>query len=146
MVSVTSGGSTESSPPANIVVGREEEEMEGRLYRRPVLAVWCCLTLVGCSFSGAIQQNVVDFNYAVAKSQNELLLLNILRAMERQPRYFTALTQIRGSLNSSLRVNFLIPFIHDANQPTFVSPEGELSSSPSFDVAILDSEKFMRGI
>jgi hypothetical protein len=120
--------------------------MRGLSYRRPVLVALCSLMLVSCSFSRAIQQNVVDFNYAVAKSQNELLLINILRARERQPRYFTSLTQIRGSLSSSLRVNFLIPFVHDANQPSFVSPEGSLSSSPSFDVAILDSEKFMRGI
>src|SRR5262245_41581288 len=120
--------------------------MEGLPYTRPVLVALCSLTLVSCSFSRAIQQNVVDFNYAVAKSQNELLLLNVLRAMERQPRYFTSLTQIRGSLNSSVRVGFIIRFVNDAAQPYFVSPEGALSSSPSFDVAILDSEKFMRGI
>ncbi|MBI3797142.1 MAG: hypothetical protein HY268_09275 [Deltaproteobacteria bacterium] len=76
----------------------------------------------------------------------ELLLLNILRAMARQPRYFTALTQIRGSLTSEVRVGFNIPFVHGGDNPFWVAPEGLLSSSPSFDVAILDSEKFMRGI
>jgi len=119
--------------------------MGGPLSRGFVLAVLCSGMLVGCSFQGVIEQNVVDFNHAVAKSQNELLLLNILRAKDRQPRYFTALTQIRGSLSSSVKMGLILPF-GPGTDSGFALPESSLSSSPSFDVAILDSEKFMRGI
>lgn len=120
--------------------------MGGPLSRGFVLAVLCSGVLVGCSFQGVIEQNVVDFNHAVAKSQNELLLLNILRAKDRQPRYFTALTQIRGSLSSSVKMDLILPFGPGTDSRFGVLPESSLSSSPSFDVAILDSEKFMRGI
>lgn len=106
----------------------------------------CFLLFAGCSFHKSIEKNAVDFNRAVERSQNELLLLNILRSKERHPRHFTALTQVRGNLSGGVEAGLEIPFGGGATDEFTFSPKGSVSSSPNFDVAVLDSQEFVNGI
>ena len=63
---------------------------------------------------------------------------------------FTAVSQIRGSLSisSTGSLGLTVPFGGDAGSTFTLSPSLNLShsSSPSFDVAILDTKEFMSGI
>ena len=65
----------------------------------PVLltALAGCLFLGGCATRSAMVGHAVDCNQAVEREQNRILLLNILRAKDQRPMYFTAISQLRGS-------------------------------------------------
>jgi len=111
------------------------------------IALLSLAVLPGCvSFSGDIYNHAVNYNLAVEQAQNELLLLNVVRAMKQRPMYFTAISLVRGSFQASAESGFGVPFGGDATDTYSAQPKGAVSTSPSFDVAVLDSEKFTRGI
>ncbi|MCX5848578.1 MAG: hypothetical protein NTW65_03935 [Deltaproteobacteria bacterium] len=108
--------------------------------------------LSGCAMSqkARLADSSTDYNLVVEKAQNEMLLLNIVRASKRHPMHFTALTQVRGSLEYNFQTGGIsIPFgkIGDGLNGSYsVAPSISYSTKPSFDLAVLDNEKFMRGI
>lgn len=127
---------------------------EARMKNRPAMRSWSvvvvCAALSACSFDERIADHAIEYNKTVEKTRNSLLLLNILRAKHRQPMHFTALSQVRGklTLKSTGSLGLSIPFGGDASNTFPLTPKLEISqtSSPSFDVAILDSKEFMSGI
>ena len=110
--------------------------------------------LAACSLNERIADHAVDYNKTVEEANNSLLLLNILRAKDRQPMHFTALTSVLGRLtfktteSLSLRIPFGNPFVTDAASTIQLTPSLDVSqtSSPSFTVNTLDKQEFMRGI
>ena len=111
-----------------------------------MIAIAILAALSGCSFSERISRDAVSYNVTVEDMQNRLLLLNVLRAMKRRPMYFTSLTQIRGSLRGTVGTGSDLPTGGDAMNIFKFTPNTAVTSNPTFDVAVLDSEKFMRGI
>ena len=109
-----------------------------------------CTALAACSFNERIADHAVKYNKTVEETRNSLLLLNILRAKDRRPMQFTALTKVLGrlTLQSSGKLGLDIPFGGDAASTFPLSPSFTLTqtSSPSFDVVSLDSQEFMKGI
>ena len=75
-----------------------------------------------------------------------MLLLNVVRAKNRLPMHFTAISQIKGSLSTTLGTGSDAPFGGDASSTYKVTPSANYKSSPTYDLAILDSQKFMRGV
>ncbi len=124
--------------------------MRIQLAARLLSAALLCAALAACSFDERIADHAVDYNKTVEEARNSLLLLNILRARDRGPMTFTAISQVRGSftLSSSGSIGLTIPFGGDASSTFPLSPSLSLSqsASPSFDVAILNSKEFMSGI
>lgn len=57
------------------------------------------LALGACSFSGTVAQHTVDYNLTMERVNNEILLLNILRAKERRPMVFSRIAQIKGNFS-----------------------------------------------
>ncbi len=104
------------------------------------------LLLAGCAFQVRIAEDGVAYNKTVERMQNELLLLNILRAKDRKPMHFTALSLIRGNLRGSFDSRGTFPFGGDASDMFTSSAAASYTSNPSFDVAILNSQEFMKGI
>lgn len=108
-----------------------------------------CLA-ASCSLSNTISNDSVDYNLALENAANRSILSNVLRAKDRKRLHFTALSQIRGQLKlqASASASALIPFGGGSDNKYSLSPSAGLtySTNPSFDVAVLDSQKFMQGI
>ncbi len=115
--------------------------------------------LSGCAAQHQLHRVAVDYNEMVAETSDELTLLNIVRAAHRYPMHFTTVSSLRGnasfSTSASLSPSFPGTNITDApggktsvNEGTDVSSSLSVSasSSPSFDVAVLNTENFQRGI
>jgi hypothetical protein len=113
----------------------------------------CLLSLAaGCAFipKDNITNTTTDYNLVVEKVQNEMLLLNIVRASKRRPMYFTSFNLMRGSMAYNLQTGSMnIPFGRigaGAGLYTITSPSASYTTSPSFDIGVLDSKEFMVGL
>jgi hypothetical protein len=56
------------------------------------------LSLGACAYSGVVQRESVEYNTAAADMANQLTLLNIVRAKEHMPIYYTSIARLTGSL------------------------------------------------
>ena len=75
-----------------------DDEMKIQL-AAPLLSVaLLCAAVAACSFDEGIAERAVKYSKTVEEANNSLLLLNILRARDRRPMHFTAISQVRGSL------------------------------------------------
>ncbi len=123
------------------------------------------LSLTACAFPGRIHDIAVDYNEAVAQSANEITFLNIVRASERQPMHFTSISSLTGSMSvkgtgkfgatlngSALTENFddvgALTTSGVAKAKEVYSPtiDASVTSSPSFNVAVHDTQTFYNGI
>jgi len=129
------------------------------------LAVLASFALAGCSAHTQLATQAVSFNRTVEKAQNEMLLLNVIRAKERLPMYLTGISGLTGNLSTSLtgtlggtytgtgqkatgNANSAAPGVTvtdtlaRAYTPSF---GGTVSANPTFTLAVLDTQEFMRG-
>lgn len=105
------------------------------------------LFFFGCTVSKDLASEAVGLNKAVERAENKLLLLNIVRASKRQPMYFTGFTGLSGTSGiSSGTVGLKIPFGGDAAKEYTFTPGLKLSPGVTYNVGILQTHKFMRGI
>jgi hypothetical protein len=108
-----------------------------------------CALLSACAFAPKekITETSFDYNLAFERAQNEMFLLNIARASERMPMYFTAINALRGNLQSSVATgNIAIPFGGGTSSSYSAAPTASYTTNPTFDVAVLDSKQFWLGI
>lgn len=135
------------------------------MLRKSGLVVLLASLLGGCAFHPQLRQVALDHNAMLAEAEDQLTLLNIVRASERFPMHFTAITSLRGgaSLTTSAEIGSSFP---EAGGDTSFDAAGKLSSSkatigahsfspklsgslttnPTFDMVVLSNEKFQRGI
>lgn len=113
-------------------------------------AVWLALSLAACTGPGALSHTALGFNETVARAADSQLLLNIVRAANRNPTHYTAVTQVRDSRNVQGSASILgsVPFGPDATQAYSLSPSLTASGglAPSFDVAPLDNRAAAEGL
>jgi hypothetical protein len=123
--------------------------------------------LFGCAIVDSYSGRAVDYNREAESAQEEVLLLNIVRASMRRPMQFTGLQSITGSANASGAVTGgavgtkQTPYISQfpkilppANSNTVlssilagnVSGNASLSGSATFTVPVLDTQEFYQGI
>jgi hypothetical protein len=115
--------------------------------------------LAGCTTIERIQGTEISgtttqFNNAVEKAQNEMLLLNIVRASNRQPMYFTTLNDIKASMSYGLGTGAITaPFaLYNrtplGGQTTYfsVAPTVSYANTPIYDVVLLNSKEFINGM
>ena len=97
-----------------------------------------------------ISSSTTDYNMVVEKVQNEMLLLNIVRASKRRPMYFTGFNLLRGSMSYSFQTGDLtIPFgkIGSGLSGAYsIAPSVSYSTNPSFDLMVWDNKEFTEGI
>lgn len=119
----------------------------------------------GCAFRPQLQRVAVNHNELVASSANELMLLNVLRAKERQPLHFTSVSKLVGNAaftgtaaaNVSIRAD--APTVKtgsggalvetstvDGTEVTIPSLQAVITAGSSFDVAVFDTQEFYQGI
>ncbi len=111
-----------------------------------LLVALVAVTGLGCVTPGAISRRAVDYNVAAESARNEMLLLNILRARTQYPMIFTGLARITGSLRTEARIGANTSMRKQTATQQAVSPSVGMIDSPTFTVAVLDSQEFMRGI
>ena len=129
--------------------------------------------LAGCSLNAPVQHLVVDQNTLLAKTTDEVMLANLLRAMNNEPMHFSLVQTFHGS--ASLTAGFTLGTTFPGNgvsqsvsqlvQPggaannatttttntapgvNTINPQitGSFTQTPSFDSAIIDSQNFFQG-
>lgn len=104
------------------------------------------LALAGCVPGRSLSSRAVDYNSAAENARNEMLLLNILRARDRKPMVFTGLSRITGSVRAESRIGAAASTGPDAAGVQAYSPSFGFTDAPTFDVAVLDSQEFTRGV
>jgi len=122
--------------------------------------------LFGCAVIDNYSGRAVDFNREAEQAQEEVLLLNIVRASLRRPMQFTSLSSVTGSGSVSGSVAgggtnvkqtpfiSLFPNIPPATATTALSRiatgtasgAASLSGTATFTVPILDTQEFYQGI
>lgn len=121
-----------------------------------IMALFFTVNLLGLLTSCAAIHNeqvatsATDYNLVVEKAQNEMLLLNIIRASKRHPMYFTSFNLFRGSITYDFQTGSItIPFGKigtGLNSSYSIAPNIRYSTSPTFDLAVWDTQEFTRGI
>lgn len=124
-----------------------------------------CLITGACTFSPQLQRAAVKHNDIVANSNNELVLVNILRARDREPLHFTSVSKLYGDaqITAKAAANMAIKggtptttrnADGDLTQTSTLAgtevttPSGELTlgAKSSLDVAVWDTQEFYQGI
>lgn len=110
-----------------------------------------CATLTfiaGCVHLDYFSGRATGFNVQVADAQNQTMLLNILRAAHRFPMHFTELTTLSGTSQVSASAELSLPFsdFHDAAAVRSGTPGTSVSQSPTFNVAVLETQEFYKGM
>jgi hypothetical protein len=116
--------------------------MDAQIMRNAFHALIAVAFLSGCSMSQDIGRHSVAYNGTVEQATNAVLVLNVLRARDRMPLYFTAIGAIHGSLTASAALGYDLSAV--ANNAVLPALFG--STSPSFDIAPLDRQEFARGL
>jgi hypothetical protein len=113
-----------------------------RVFSR-VLIVLAVAALGACQYSPDIPTRAIDYNHSVARATNEILLLNIVRAAERAPRYFTRLGSNSAQNGVSGGAGVSLPF------PNITFGSGSVSAGASsantFSLENLDDKKYQDG-
>ncbi|WP_298468110.1 hypothetical protein [uncultured Erythrobacter sp.] len=101
--------------------------------------------LTGCAFAPQLQRVAMDQNQMVAEVEDELTLLNIVRASHRFPLHFTAVSEVNGNVevSGSLGLDATLKSGIDTFEPgTGLGAK----TAPNFRATVLATEKFQRGI
>src|SRR5215813_615450 len=96
----------------------------GRVVVAFLLAQGLCACAVIDNYSG----RAVDYNREAEQAQEQVLLLNIVRASLRRPMQFTSLQSITGSANAT------------------ASGNASMGGSATFTVPVLDTQEFYQGL
>lgn len=112
---------------------------------RLVAAIAATGLLSSCAFGPQLQAVAVNQNQMVADAEDELTLLNIVRASQRFPLHFTTISEVNG--NAQLRAGLALDLTLE-DGPNTHEPGGSLGvqTTPSYKASVLVTEKFQRGI
>src|SRR5215212_9948486 len=106
--------------------------------------------LAACSVPDRFADRAIDYNRSLEDAENRGLLLNLLRTANDRPLYFTSFSALRGSMSVALGVNAAGTVGLDSGNSTslggVISPNASIINSPSFDLAVLDTQAFARGL
>lgn len=112
------------------------------------LTIPVAFSLAGCvSMKTPMTRFATDYNRVIADSRNEMILLNIVRAKNREPRHFSAFASVTGSLSvdGKLKIDTKNYIDGGANEAS-PSLEFNAKSSPSFQLIPLTTAEFVAGL
>jgi hypothetical protein len=99
--------------------------------------------LLGCTTQRNLAENAVSFNQAVERAQNDVLLLNVVRASERLPMYLTDISKITGSIK--MEVDGGISMVEKTRRTFKPTLTGIYALNPTFEVPVMNTQEFMKG-
>jgi hypothetical protein len=96
--------------------------------------------------SSHLADTATSYNLAIEQTEDEMLLLNVIRAQDSYPLYLTDASKVTGTVKAGISLGLKIPLVHaGSTNDYFGMPAVEYSSSPSMDVGLLNSNDFMAG-
>lgn len=98
--------------------------------------------LSGCSHGIQIREHAMDYNRAISGAENEMLLLNILRASRGEPMKFTRIDSVTGSLHSSIGSNIGTSFGAAAQTVSTQATSIGAGSRPTYVYQPLNTKQF----
>lgn len=135
------------------------------MIRKSICAATALLHLGGCAFPGRLHDMAVNYNEAVASAADSVTFLNIMRARDGRPMHFTSISKLSGSITADASTSLssgvggeTVTTTRDgmltltgrtvANGANTFTPGagGKISTTPSFDVTVHDTQEFYRGI
>lgn len=115
-------------------------------FSKPVCLSLLVAVVSGCGVVDEYGERALQYNVQARRSQDAGLLLNIIRAQHRHPLEFTAVTSVTGNAQASGALGLTLPFGTEATRAYTANPAGSVSGSAQFQVSVLDTEEFIRGI
>jgi hypothetical protein len=112
-----------------------------------LIVISLAVALGGCALSQSTPKVAIDYNRDFAKSRNEMLLLNVLRAAAREPLQFSTMGTVSGSVGNggelTLPFNNLI-----GGGPGIISPSLKITDAvnPTVTITPLANKEFATGI
>lgn len=97
----------------------------------------------GCQYAPDIPTRALDYNRSVARATNEILLLNIMRASDRVPRYFTRLGTNSAQSSISGAIVLSLPFPDIWRGTGGATGAGNFANT--FTLENLDDKKYQDG-
>jgi hypothetical protein len=98
--------------------------------------------------SSHLADTATSYNLAIEQTQDEMLLLNVIRAQDKYPLYLTDASKVTGTVKAEFNLGLKIPLVHAGSANAndyFGMPSVDYSSSPSMDVNLLNTKDFMTG-
>ncbi len=105
----------------------------------------CLLCSTACTMTRPIAKGATQHNKAIHDSTNRTLLLNILRAADREPKTFTSVSGITGKGSASPGPSFSIGLSSDASDKLSL-PFPLNGPTSAFSVKVHDSKEFAQGL
>ena len=115
-------------------------------FRKALVLGGALLVLAACTGGNHMVVTARDANLALEESTNEMLLLNIIRASQQKPMYFTGLADVSMTDTAKLAGTLTLPFGGDATSAFNFSPSFTLEARPGFKVQILDNKEFIKAL
>jgi hypothetical protein len=104
-----------------------------------LLVLSLAVGLAGCSTVDRYSGHAVIFNVEAEQAQDQVLLLNVVRAYLRRPMQFTTLDNITGTTTVQGTAQVTVP-------PWQGMFNGQVNSGPTYSVPVLDTQDFYEGI
>ena len=105
------------------------------------------VNLAGCAATTPTSKTAVDYNRIFAKSRDEVLVTNILRASAREPLQFSTMGNVTGGVRNTgsmtLPLTNLISRVQTIISPGFSINEG---INPAINIVPLSNKEFTEGI
>jgi hypothetical protein len=117
--------------------------MSGNSVVRVIAIAAALLGLSACLYSPDIPTRAIYYNRSVASATNQILVLNIMRASDREPRYFTRVGTDSAQNGVSGAFTATLPFLDVTKGNAGVSGAG--SSANTFTLENLDDKKYQDG-
>lgn len=115
-------------------------------FRKALVLGGALLVLAGCTGGKHMVATARDANLALEESTNEMLLLNIIRASQQKPMYFTGLADVSMTDTAKLAGTLSLPFGRNTTSAFDFSPSFTFEARPGFKIQILDNKEFIRAI
>ena len=109
-----------------------------------IVAIAAALASTGaCQYAPDIPTRAIDYNRSVARATNEILLLNIMRASDRAPRYYTRLGTNSAQSSISGAIVLSLPFPDIWRGTGGATGSGNFANT--FTLENLDDKKYQDG-
>src|SRR5271170_3477250 len=109
------------------------------------LALLIAASLGACSAVDSFSTRSVQYNLEAEQSQDQGLLLNILRSMKQRPLQFSGVQSVSGTASAQGTAAISWPLREYGGKiPGLLNPGATISGGPTFAVGILDTQEFFQ--
>jgi hypothetical protein len=125
--------------------GRELNQSRNKLRTLLWMVMAACLILTGCASFGPISLNkaVIQYDDTVLRTEQQVLLLNIIRMHDDQPPHFTVTSSISATFDFSSTAGINSSFSNSSNKNTLGLTLGAtVKESPTITITPLQGKEF----